>query len=151
MLDATRKAMDEVTIIYQKLDEKHPGAYYSEQLKVWAHLISNGSHTSYDAASNNRFFHGRKNPGTSHVKDSNEFSPAKRCNLRSQYIVAMHEMRLFGSIIVCMLVSSLGGHSQLYVLHHGENNHIHLSKQICTRKRSIILHISAMQCAGFSS
>ena len=26
--DAIRKAMDEVTIIYQKLDEKHPGAYY---------------------------------------------------------------------------------------------------------------------------
>ena len=40
--DAICKAMDEVTIIYKKLDEKHPGAYYSEQLKVWAHLISNG-------------------------------------------------------------------------------------------------------------
>ena len=40
--DAICKAMNEVTIIYKKLDEKHPEAYYSEQLKVWAHLISNG-------------------------------------------------------------------------------------------------------------
>ena len=40
--DAICKAMNEVIIIYKKLDEKHPEAYYSEQLKVWAHLISNG-------------------------------------------------------------------------------------------------------------
>ena len=40
--DAICKAMNEVTIIYKKLDEKLPEAYYSEQLKVWAHLISNG-------------------------------------------------------------------------------------------------------------
>jgi len=87
--DAIRKAMDEVTIIYQKLDEKHHGAYSPEQLKVWAHLINNGSHTSYNTAPNKRFFRGGKNPGTSHVKDSNEFSPAKRCNLRSQYVVQL--------------------------------------------------------------
>ena len=55
--------MDEVTIIYQKLDEKLHVAYSPKQLKVWAHLISNGSHTSYTAR-NKRFFHGRKNPGT---------------------------------------------------------------------------------------
>lgn len=41
--DAIHKAMDEVTIIYQELDEKHHGAYSPEQLKVWAHSISNGS------------------------------------------------------------------------------------------------------------
>ena len=57
--DAIRKAMDEVTIIYQKLDEKHHGAYSPEQLKMWANLISSGSHTSYDTAPNKRFFLGR--------------------------------------------------------------------------------------------
>ena len=92
--EAIRKAMDEVTIIYQKLDEKHHEVYSPEQLKVWAHLISNGTHTSYDIAPNKRFFHGRKNPSTStsHMKDSNEFSPAKRCNSRSQYVVQLKDL-----------------------------------------------------------
>ena len=36
-----------------------------------------------------------------------------------------------------------------YLLHHGENNHTHLSKQVCPRKRSITLlqHTSATNCA----
>ena len=29
---------------------------------------------------------------TSHVKDSNEFSPAKRCNLRSQYVAQLKDL-----------------------------------------------------------
>ena len=89
--ETIRKTMDEVTTIYQKLDEKHHGAYSPEQLKVWAHLISSGSHKSYDEAPNKRFFHGGKNSGTSD-KDPNKFSPAKRCNLRSQYVVQLKDL-----------------------------------------------------------
>jgi len=48
-------------------------------------------HTSYDTAPNKRFL-SWKNPGISHVKDSNKFSPAKRCNLKSQYVVQLKDL-----------------------------------------------------------
>ena len=90
--ESIRKAMDEVTTIFQNLDEKHHGTYSPEQLKVWAHLISNGSHKSYDTAPNKRFFHGGK--GKSTGTSASELSPAKRCNLRSQYVVQLKDLHM---------------------------------------------------------
>ena len=91
--EAIKKKKDEVTIIYKNLDEKHHGTYSSEQLKVWAHLIHNGSHKSYDTAPNKRFFHGGKS-ARSGGQDQSEFSPAKRCNMRSRYAVQLKDLHM---------------------------------------------------------
>ena len=88
--EAIRKTMDEVTAIYQTLDKKHHGTYSPEQLKVWAHLINNRSHESYETAPNKRFFHGGKGKDTATC--ATEFSSVKRCNLRSQYVVQLKDL-----------------------------------------------------------
>ena len=82
--------MDEVTAIYQTLDKKHHGTYSPEQLKVRTHLINNGSHESYETVPNKRFFHGGK--GNDTATCATEFSPVKRCNLRSQYVVQLKDL-----------------------------------------------------------
>ena len=42
------KTLDEVDTIYQKLDDKHLGNLKTDRLRMWAHLINMGKHSSFE-------------------------------------------------------------------------------------------------------
>ena len=42
------KTLDEVDTVYQKLDNKHSGKFDADRLRMWAHLINMGKHSSFE-------------------------------------------------------------------------------------------------------
>ena len=102
------RKLEEVETVYTKLDEKHHGKMSSEQLKVWAHLVSMGKHESLEIPPDKPFFRGRKSFAKSNEKPSKVTpttpdnsgsptvekpgcSPVRRSNLRSQYMQQLKE------------------------------------------------------------
>lgn len=88
--DLNAKTLDEV---FNELDEKHNGKFSVEQLRMWAHLVNMGKHTSLDIPPDKPFFRGNKKklPSLSEVSTSTDISPIKRSNLRSQYMTQMRD------------------------------------------------------------
>ena len=58
--DSHLKKVSEVDEIFQKLDERHKGAYTPEQLRAWAHLIHMDKHNSFESPPDKPFFRGYK-------------------------------------------------------------------------------------------
>ena len=100
------KTLDEVDTVYNKLSDKHSEKFDADRLRMWAHLINMGKHSSYEAPPNYPFFRKHGTPlstsksdgsstssGTSStaVSTAQGISPAKRSNLRSQYMTQMKE------------------------------------------------------------
>jgi len=53
------RKLEEVEAVYSKLDEKRHGKMSSEQLKVWAHLVSMDKHQSLEIPPDKPFFRGK--------------------------------------------------------------------------------------------
>lgn len=105
--EANASALDEVDEVYQQLSDKHVDKFDADRLRMWAHLINMGKHTSLDTPPDYPFFRKR----TARPTDSSSavglgasraitavntapgacISPAKRSNLRSQYMMQMKE------------------------------------------------------------
>lgn len=54
--DLNSKTLDEVDVVFNELDEKHNGKFSVEQLRMWAHLVNMGKHTSLDVPPDQPFF-----------------------------------------------------------------------------------------------
>ena len=91
------KKMSEVDEIFSTLDKKHKGAYSSEQIWAWAHLIQLKKHGSYDSPPDKPFFRGRKSmsksvneqPGTPDgkaAKPTSSVSPSRKIILCTEIL-----------------------------------------------------------------
>jgi len=90
--DLNSKTLDEVDALFQQLDGKHNGKFSIEQLRMWAHMINMGKHTSLENPPDKPFFRGNKKKSLLAADvDTADISPAKRSNLRSQYMAQMKD------------------------------------------------------------
>ena len=90
--DRNLKTLDEVEAVFQQLDEKHNGKFTIEQLRMWAHMINMGKHTSLETPPDKPFFRGNKKLSKIAADvATTDISPAKRSNLRSQYMTQMKD------------------------------------------------------------
>ena len=115
--EVNAKTLDEVDTVYHKLADKHSGKFDADRLRMWAHLINMGKHSSFDTPPDYPFFREKDKiapVSTTKSTDSGStscttssstsasggavtsaqsvcISPAKRSNLRSQYMTQMKE------------------------------------------------------------
>ena len=50
------KTLDEVDTVYQKLSDEHSGKFDADRLRMWAHLINMGKHSSFETPPDYPFF-----------------------------------------------------------------------------------------------
>ena len=94
MIGEASSKKSEVDQYFQKLTEKHKGAYSPEQLRAWAHLIQMNMHDSLDEPPDKPFFRGRKRhvpPGETKTperkrKISDAVSPGRKMSMRTELI-----------------------------------------------------------------
>ena len=54
--EVNAKTLDEVDTVYHKLADKHSGKFDADRLRMWAHLINMGKHSSFETPPDYPFF-----------------------------------------------------------------------------------------------
>ena len=54
--EVNAKTLDEVDTVYHELADKHSGKFDADRLRMWAHLINMGKHSSFDTPPDYPFF-----------------------------------------------------------------------------------------------
>jgi hypothetical protein len=54
--EVNSKTLDEVDTVYHKLADKHSGKFDADRLRMWAHLINMGKHSSFETSPDYPFF-----------------------------------------------------------------------------------------------
>ena len=58
--EVNAQTLDEVDTVYHKLADKHSGKFDADRLRMWAHLINMGKHSSFETPPDYPFFFSRK-------------------------------------------------------------------------------------------
>ena len=89
--------MDEVDTVYQKLAEMHSGKFDADRLRMWAHLINMGKHSSFETPPDYPFFFEKRirmhrNPHLPAVK-VHVAVPAAAVQLRHLFLAPAYHQR----------------------------------------------------------